>query len=187
MPYFLYVKNLVTLDSISIVTELFNNAGIPVKKISFGQIKLEKEPDKNNLIKLEKLLELHGFSLISANGEKIVSGIKSVLLELVEKKEFRSKINLSVYLSNSMNYEYHYLSTLFSDLENISIEKYFIKLKIEEAKKLIGIGDLKFTEIAAYLGYSSPAHFTNQFKKVIGVSPTEYKMKLTLLTNQKSK
>lgn len=186
MPYFLYIKDMVTIDAISIVTELFNSVGINANKISFGRIKLNKEPDKESLTKLVRLLELNGFSLINGNGEKIVSGIKSALLELIEKKEFRSKTNLSVYISNSMNYEYHYLSTLFSDLENISIEKYFIQLKIEEAKKLICIGGIRFTEIAAQLGYSSPAHFTNQFKKVIGMSPTDYKKSLIAMRNQTS-
>ena len=50
-----------------------------------------------------------------------------------------------------------------------------IKLKIEKAKELIVLGDLTFSEIAYQLGYSSPAHFTNQFKQVELKSPTEYK------------
>lgn len=52
---------------------------------------------------------------------------------------------------------------------------YFIEMKIEEAKRKISIGELNFTEIAESLGFCSLHYFSRIFKKVVGVTPSEYK------------
>jgi AraC-like DNA-binding protein len=175
MSYFLYIKNMVSPESFLLIDRLCRDLGLHPKEILSGRIALTSMPDKEVLIKLNELLLPLGCSVIDDNAEKIASRVKTALTELLSNKELILKTNLSVYLNNKVHYEYHYLSTLFSDFEKISIEKYFIKLKIEKAKELIVSGDLTFSEIAYQLGYSSPAHFTNQFKQVEGKSPTEFK------------
>ena len=52
---------------------------------------------------------------------------------------------------------------------------YFIAMKIEEAKRLIDAGNYNFTEISDLLGFSSLHYFSRLFKKVAGVTPTEFK------------
>jgi AraC-like DNA-binding protein len=181
MSYFLYIKNMVNPESFKAVDRIFKDAGLHPKEVSSGRVTLALMPEREVLTKLNELLVPLGFSIIDDNAEKIASRIKTALAELLCNKELNLKTNLSVYLSDKIHYEYHYLSTVFSDFENVSIEKYFIKLKIEKAKELIVLGDLTFSEIAYQLGYSSPAHFTNQFKQVELKSPTEYK---SLLNNK---
>ena len=51
---------------------------------------------------------------------------------------------------------------------------YFMDLKIEEARRLIVETALNFTEIAAYLGFSSVHYFSKVFKDHVGMTPTEY-------------
>ncbi len=51
----------------------------------------------------------------------------------------------------------------------------FNEIKIEEAKRLIGENELNFTEISAHLGFASLHYFSRTFKKVTGMSPSEYK------------
>ena len=175
MSYFLYIKNMVNTKSFAVVDQIFKDAGLHSTEISFCRVTLAIKPEKEVLTKLNKFLLPLGYSITDDNAEKITSRIKSALTELLCNKDLTLKTNLSVYLSNKVHYEYHYLSTLFSDFEKISIEKYFIKLKIDKAKQLIQEADLTFSEIGYQLGYSSPAHFTNQFKQVEGKSPTEFK------------
>ena len=179
MPYFLYIKNMINAESYEVVNRLFKDAGLHPKEISYSRVTLLSAPEKETLTKLNELLLPFGYSIIDDNAEKITSRIKSALTELLYNKELTLKTNLSVYLSNKVHYEYHYLSTLFSDFEKVCIEKFFIKLKIDKAKELIQEANLTFSEIAFQLGYSSPAHFTNQFKQVEGKSPTEFKSLLT--------
>lgn len=47
--------------------------------------------------------------------------------------------------------------------------------KTEEAKRLLRYSDKSLTAIGAYLGFSSPGHFSRVFKKYAGVSPREYR------------
>lgn len=169
---------MVSPESLVVIDRLFKDAGLHPKELSSGKVMLAFKPNKEVLIKLNELLLPLGYSIIDDNAEKITSRIKTSLTELLSDNEPTLKTNLSVYLSDKVHYEYHYLSTLFSDFEKISIEKYFINLKIDKAKELIVLGDLTFSEIAYQLGYSSPAHFTNQFKKVVGKSPTEFKLSI---------
>ena len=63
----------------------------------------------------------------------------------------------------------------FSEVENTTIEKYFINQKIEKVKELIIYDELSLSEIAYSLNYSSFSHLSNQFKKATGFSPTYFK------------
>lgn len=111
---------------------------------------------------------------IKINNVAIVTKVKA-LLELAVS-DLQSKIKLSELLADKIPYEYHYISSVFSQVEGITIEKYFIKLKIDLIKVLLKEGKLSISEISHRCGYSSPAHLTNQFKRTTGFTPSEYKL-----------
>jgi AraC-like DNA-binding protein len=85
------------------------------------------------------------------------------------------KINLSDYLSEKLDYDYTYLSNIFSEVTGITIEHYMIAHKIERVKELLLYDELTLSEISYKLNYSSVAHLSNQFKKVTGLTPTYFK------------
>ena len=85
------------------------------------------------------------------------------------------KTNLSVYLSDKLNYDYPYLSGLFSEVTGVTIEQYTINQKIERVKELLIFDELNLTEISYLLNYSSVSHLSNQFKKVTGLTPSFFK------------
>ncbi|NCB64096.1 MAG: AraC family transcriptional regulator [Clostridia bacterium] len=60
--------------------------------------------------------------------------------------------------------------------------EYFGALKIESAKRMIREGGGNFTEIAGALGYGSIYYFSRSFKKVTGMTPSEYAASVKLLT-----
>lgn len=66
------------------------------------------------------------------------------------------------------------LQKIFKDHCNLGIIEYFSMLKINAAKELIRTNQLNFTQIAEYLGYTSIHYFSRQFKKVAGMTPSEY-------------
>ena len=45
----------------------------------------------------------------------------------------------------------------------------------EQARELLGAGELPISEIASRLGYSDSAHFARAFRRIAGVSPREYR------------
>jgi AraC-like DNA-binding protein len=55
------------------------------------------------------------------------------------------------------------------------LEQYIIRQKIERVKELMVYDELTLSQIAHQLGYSSVAHLSGQFKKVIGMNPTQFK------------
>ena len=85
------------------------------------------------------------------------------------------KTNYSDYISKKLLHDYTYLSNVFSEVENITIEHFIIAHKIEKVKELLLYEEYNITEIARMLNYSNIAHLSNQFKKVTGFTPTFFK------------
>jgi AraC-like DNA-binding protein len=75
-----------------------------------------------------------------------------------------------------LNYDYTYLSNLFSEVKGTTIQHFIILHKIERVKELLLYEQMNLTEISYLMQYSSVAHLSNQFKKVTGLSPSFYKM-----------
>jgi AraC-like DNA-binding protein len=113
--------------------------------------------------------------LLEDKKTQIAEQIKTTIINLVHYTKEPLKINLSAYLSEQLKLEYTNLSGIFSEMENQTIEKYFIAQKIEKAKEMLTYGELTLSEIAYQLNYSSVAHLSAQFKKVTGITPSVYK------------
>lgn len=102
--------------------------------------------------------------------------IKTEIINYVHyDRELEGNVNLSDHLAKVLKHDYSYLSSLFSAVEGTTIEKYVILQRIERVKELLVYDELTLSEIAWKMGYSSVQHLSNQFKKVIGMSPTAYK------------
>ena len=105
----------------------------------------------------------------------VIEQIRTAVIELVHYSEDASKVNLSDYLRERCHRDYSALSKLFSEVNGISIEKYFLAQRIERVKELLAYGDLTVSEIADKLRYSSVAHLSAQFRAQTGMSPTEFR------------
>lgn len=66
------------------------------------------------------------------------------------------------------------LQKLFREKSNKGVIEYFSKMKIDTAKEMIRTGHLNFTQISEQLGYTSIHYFSRQFKKLTGMTPSEY-------------
>lgn len=66
------------------------------------------------------------------------------------------------------------LQKLFRRRCNLGIIEYFSYLKIEKAKEMIRMQNMNLTQISENLGYSSIYYFSRQFKKIAGMTPSEY-------------
>ena len=172
----LYIRNMVCNRCIRVVDEEFRKLGLNIKNISLGEVNVEGELDDEMIENIRRVLDDNGFDLIEDRKMKTIEQIKLFILELVrDDQKISGKVNISGYLTAIMNADYHYLSTLFSSVENITIEHYFILQKIERAKELLKYGEQTLSEIAYRLGYSSVAHLSAQFKKVTGMTANQFK------------
>lgn len=71
------------------------------------------------------------------------------------------------------------LSVNFKEQAGVTLSEFIQRQKLDEAKRLLRFTEKSSTAIAAYLGYSSPAHFTSVFKKYFACTPAEYRQKHT--------
>jgi len=158
------------------VDTLLASMGIEPVSIVLGQVDLgEIELSSTQKAELEmKLVEL-GFELLDDKKSRLIDKIKTSIIELVHQQEFQKKIKLSDYLKSKLNYDYNHISHLFSGIEGITVEQYYINQKIEKAKELLVYDEQSATEIAHRLGYSSLAHMSGQFKKITGMTPSQFK------------
>ena len=94
---------------------------------------------------------------------------------MIHYSEEIPKMNYSDYISEKLNYDYTYLSNIFSEVKGITIQQFIIINKIERVKELLLYDELNLTQISYKLHYSSVAHLSNQFKKITGLSPSFFK------------
>lgn len=144
-------------------------------------------PEQRDRINLT--LRKYGLEVIGSHKNVIIDKIKNLIIDLIYNPDEQFKTNLSTYISNKLNYAYTYLANIFSENEGISIEKFYITKKIERVKEMIIVEDLNLTEIAYTLNYSSVAHLSNQFKKITGLTPSQFKemKRKKLYLNQENK
>lgn len=170
-----YIKNMVCDRCKLVVKTEVEKLGFTLLAVSLGEIELEEQLDEAQKQRLIVVLESLGFSLIDDKKSRIIQQIKTIIIELVHHSNSELKINLSDYLSNRLHLEYNYISHLFSEVEGITIEKYYIVQKIEKVKELLVYDELTLSEIAFMLNYSSVAHLSSQFKKITGLTPSHFK------------
>ena len=171
----LYIKNMVCGRCIKVVREELQKLGIEFNSISLGEVELPYALSADTVNKLRNTLLENGFELIDDSKTKLIEEIKTLVIKSIYESSKPEEINYSDYLSKATGKPYTALSSLFSSVENTTIEKFIIAQKIERAKELLVYGELTLSEIAYSLGYSSSQHLSNQFKKITGFTPSYFK------------
>lgn len=171
----LYIKNMVCgRCEMAVKTEL-DKMNISISFLKLGEVQLSRKLTNVELQEFSNNLETLGFELLEDKISKTIEQIKNLIVELVHYQKGQLKVNLSTYLSEKLMQDYSSLSKLFSDKEQITVEHYFIAQKIEKAKELLVYDEMTLSQIAIALNYSNVAHLSNQFKKVTGLNPTDFK------------
>ena len=135
-----------------------------------------------NLNRVESLEELE--QLLISFFNKINTHIRqkrtSINHQLVEEircyldENFAQDITLSA-MANRYKISPGYLSLLFTERTGKNFIDYLTERRIKKAKELLKHSDLKIYEISNAVGYNDSFYFSNCFKKVAGVSPSEYR------------
>jgi AraC family transcriptional regulator len=170
----LYVKNMVCDRCIRVVTQELENIGLDVRSVTLGEVTLTGNSRDLPMDQIRRTLEENGFELIEDRKARTIEQLKLAMIRLIREPGDR-KLKYSSYLSKELGLEYHYLSTLFSSVENVTIEQYIIRQRVERVKELLKYGEMTLSEIAYELGYSSVQHLSNQFKRITGLTPTQFK------------
>jgi AraC-like DNA-binding protein len=171
----LYIKYMVSLRCKMIVKEELAKLDLRYVVIDLGMVEVLEDITQQQREILKTNLLKSGLELLDDKKSILIERIKNVITEMVHYSDEIPKMNYSDYISEKLNYDYTYLSNVFSEVKGMTIQQFIIIHKIERVKELLLYDELNLTEISYKLHYSSVAHLSNQFKKVTGLSPSFFK------------
>jgi AraC-like DNA-binding protein len=83
-------------------------------------------------------------------------------------------------VAKAVNTSTFYFCKMFKKGTGLNFTEYVSRVRIETAKNLLLNPNLRISEIAYQVGFQSLTHFNRVFKKIVGESPTEYRVKVHL-------
>ena len=172
----LYIKNMVCTRCIIVLRQALESIGVRIRDIKLGLVSISHDPERITLKEIKQTINANDFDLAETREAQLVGKIRVAALKLIELSMQRVPTEKnSDFIAREVGYNYSHLSRLFSQHEQISIERFLILLRIEKVKELLEYQELTLSEIAAKLNYSSVQYLSSQFKNVTGISVREYR------------
>lgn len=165
---------MVSLRCKMIVQQELDRIGIPYLSVNLGSVETENSIPCTQMEELKESLKRVGLEIIEDKKNILIDKIKLAINVMIQSNEEATRINYSDFISEKLDYDYTYLSNIFSEAEGITIQQYVIALKIERVKEFLLYDELSLTEISDRMNYSSVSHLSNQFKKVTGLTPSTF-------------
>ncbi len=144
--------------------------------VHMGEVALYYNPERYTDSEISDMFVNLGFEIINDTEDEVVERIRIAAIELIYyANNVNSLIRNSDYVSERLEMPYDKLSRIFSKKTGKTLENYLIQLKIEKAKELLLNEHYTLSEISYMLGYSSVQYLSNQFKKVTGITVSQFK------------
>lgn len=132
--------------------------------------------------RLDTLIEMKDFikdklSALSQLVNQIRSGRSKRVIEIAKDficKNYQNDVSLS-FISEYVNLSPNYFCDLFKNETGIKFSEYVMDVRVKEAKRLLSKTDLKIYEVGSKVGYGEVVSFVRAFKKVVGITPAEYR------------
>ena len=159
----------------TIVKAVLDNINVSYTTVELGEISTTTTITPALRVKIYDALQESGFELVDEHNNDLMEKLHKALVNC----EYYSYENLR---ANFLNYmvindkdSFLSLNILFIAIEGITIEKYFVKQKIERVKEMLTYDDLNLEEIAQKMHYSSTAQLSGEFKRVTGLAPLYFR------------
>jgi len=171
----LTIKNMVCPRCISSVEQIVRKHHMQALYVRLGEVELSEDPGKETLRAFAEELAATGFELLDNQKMKLIENVKTLIIQKVQGGNLEDHFSVAKFLTKHIPKDYSSVSKLFSEVEGITIEQFFILQKIEKTKEWLVYNELSLSQIAVDLGYSSTQHLSNQFKKLTGMTPSQFK------------
>lgn len=107
---------------------------------------------------------------------KSLSNLSQPVKDALDYIQNHTNTPLTVHMvADHVGFSYSFFSKQFKNETNKTINEAILEAKIEEAKDLLAYTDKSISHISSYLAFSSQSYFQNQFKKVTGCTPLQYR------------
>ena len=161
-----------------IISEALDTFSNPLGNQYTAQMEKSASDDFANEQLIQLYIEQLLITLIRANKDTPTIQKKEsnkLLIEICEYLESNIEHDLSFEdIRHRFNVSASVIKRLFHSNMNCGIMEHFLRLKIDAAKQMIRENELNFTEISEQLAFSSPQYFSAAFKRISGMSPSEY-------------
>ncbi|MCM1111257.1 MAG: helix-turn-helix domain-containing protein [Clostridium sp.] len=174
--YTLHIKNMVCRRCVMTVEDICRDLGIGGAKVSLGSVEFEEKPADQTLSLLYDRLEDVGFEPLESGELVLLEKVKALVRTYARSSRDRS-LKLSAYIGESTGEDFWAVSRLFSSLEGRTIQRYLMLQRIEYVKELLLDDRQTLAEIADETGFSSVAHLSSTFKKVTGVTLSDFRLR----------
>jgi hypothetical protein len=103
--------------------------------VELGEVELKENISDKEHDALKAALLRSGLELMDDKKAMLIEKIKNVIVEMIHYSDELPRTNFSAYLSEKLNYDYTYLSNLFSEVKGTTIEQFIISHKIERVQQ----------------------------------------------------
>lgn len=172
-----YLKNMLSFSCIKLIElVLCQKESVKLLSIVLGEVHLEYDENSITRDEIITIFKELNFDIIRDPDVEIAEKTKIAAVEIIHKSfNNNSLIRNSEYISDKLQLPYEKISKVFSMVTGCTLEKYIILLKVEKAKEMIVNNEYNLSEISYMLGYSSVQYLSNQFKKMTGITVSQFK------------
>jgi AraC-like DNA-binding protein len=121
--------------------------------------------ERDSLIEFVEMVHLYNTSHHSKPVREVVSFINEHLSEKISLGQLAERVFMHP----------NYLCALFKKEAGITLVKYILKRKIEEAKFFLRYTQNSVADVAAFYHFSSQSYFIRCFKEITGQTPLQYR------------
>src|SRR5690349_19236864 len=143
----LYIKNMVCNRCILVVRQELEKMNLIPVQVNLGEVELSSTVSGGQLQTFNERLKQLGFELLDDQRKKQIEQIKKLLISKVQSGEVEEHFSIAVFISKALHKDYSYISRLFSEVEGITVEQFFILQKAEKVKEWLVYGEHNLSEI----------------------------------------
>ncbi|MBC9931994.1 helix-turn-helix transcriptional regulator [Chitinophaga qingshengii] len=174
--YKVFIKGMVCDRCILTIKDVFQHLNFPVAHIHLGEVTTLSALSVPEITALSRQLDVLGFTLLEDRKAKLVRDMKALIEQIYSGHyDFPDHFRFSDLVVNTLHRDYDTASSIFSEAEEMTLERYIITYRIEKVKALLTQTDETLTDMAYRLGFSSTAHLSRQFKATTGFNPSYFK------------
>lgn len=136
------------------------------------RVKIEQNVDDYFALLLDIIPEICDELSLQRQYSQNQSALK--IMNFIKENYSDSSLSLK-YISTTLGFNEHYISDLFKSTYGEKFSTFVEKMRIEKSCELLKGSEMKLHDIALGVGYTSDVSFRRAFKKVMGITPSEYK------------
>lgn len=129
-----------------------------------------------NTMSTSILMELFGQLTLVPPIENYSENQKQIYYDIMDYIKTNISRNIKIAeIAAAFGYNEKYISHRFAEICGIPLKQYILKTKIDQANYMLTDTNKSINEIAKDLGFSDSHNFSRTYKKITGLSPSEYR------------